>query len=447
MREKMLKEENKIFKNLYNELGWEIDSAVKRKDWSNTKEIISKGREWIINEVKSSELRGRGGAGFSTGLKWSFAPKEVGSRPHYLVINADESEPGTCKDRDIIRFEPQKLIEGCLIAGYAVNAHICYIYIRGEYFNEGTRLQEAIDQAYKKNFLGKNACGTGWNFDIHIHFGAGAYICGEETALLESIEGNKGQPRLKPPFPALVGLYGCPTIVNNVETIAVVPTILRKGGKWFSSLGKPKNTGTKIFCISGNVNQPCNIEEEMGIPLKELIEKHAGGVVGGWDNLQAVIPGGSSMPLLPKNICETITMDFDSLIANKSGLGTAGVVVINKDQDIVKCMARIARFYKHESCGQCTPCREGSGWMWRILERAGRGEATYNDINLLEDVTKQIEGHTICAFGEGSAWPVQGLLRHFRKEIEKKCVGEPTFKKKKDIPYLVDQHLLESENA
>ena len=296
----MLKEENRIFKNLYNEFGWEIENAIKRNDWKNTNEIIKKGRDWIINEIKNSELRGRGGAGFSTGLKWSFAPKKVGSRPHYLVINADESEPGTCKDRDILRFEPQKLIEGCLIAGYAVNAHVCYIYIRGEYLKEGQRLQEAINQAYEKKFLGKNAANSGWDFDIHIHYGAGAYICGEETALLESLEGNKGQPRLKPPFPALVGLYGSPTIVNNVETIAVVPTILKKGSDWFKSIGKPKNTGTKIFCISGNVNKPCNVEEEMGIPLKELIESYAGGVQGGWDNLQAVIPGGSSMPLLPK---------------------------------------------------------------------------------------------------------------------------------------------------
>ena len=443
----MLKLEDKIFKNLYNELGWEIENAIKRDDWKDTKNLISKGRDWIINEVKTSELRGRGGAGFPTGLKWSFTPKEVGSRSHYLVINADESEPGTCKDRDILRFEPQKLIEGCLIAGYAVNAHFCYIYIRGEYFNEGKRLQESIDQAYEKKYLGKNACGSGWDFDIHIHYGAGAYICGEETALLESIEGNKGQPRLKPPFPALVGLYGCPTIVNNVETIAVVPTILRRGGKWFASIGKPKNTGTKIFCISGNVNSPCNVEEEMGIPLKELIEKYAGGVAGGWENLQAVIPGGSSMPLLSKKICNTITMDFDSLIENKSGLGTAGIVVINKDQDIVACMTRIARFYKHESCGQCTPCREGSGWMWRILDRIVKRKATFSDIDLLSDVTKQIEGHTICAFGEGSAWPVQGLLRHFRKEIESRCRESPLIKKKINNPYLVDQHLLENKDA
>jgi NADH-quinone oxidoreductase subunit F len=443
----MLKDENRIFKNLYNDLGWDIDSAIKRHDWSETKNLIFKGKDWIINEIKESQLRGRGGAGFPTGLKLSFAPKELGSRPHYLVINADESEPGTCKDRDIIRFEPQKLIEGCLLASYAINAHVCYIYIRGEYFNEGQRLQEALNQAYEKNFIGKNSCNTGWDLDIYIHYGAGAYICGEETALLESIEGKKGQPRLKPPFPALVGLYGCPTIVNNVETISVIPTILRRGAKWFASIGKPKNTGTKIFCISGNVVNPCNVEEEMGIPLKDLIEKHAGGVIGGWSNLQAVIPGGSSMPLLPKNICETITMDFDSLIKAKSGLGTAGVVVINKDQDIIKCIARIARFYKHESCGQCTPCREGCGWMWRMLERMAEGESTYNEINLLQDVTKQIEGHTICAFGEGASWPVQGLLRHFKKEIEKRSHEEPLIKKKNNLPYLIDQHLLEKDNA
>ncbi len=442
----MLEDKNRIFKNLYNDLGSDLDSSILRGDWSDTKEIISKGREWIISEIKKSELRGRGGAGFSTGLKWSFAPKEIGSRPHYLVINADESEPGTCKDRDILRFEPHKLLEGCLIAAYAVNAKKCYIYIRGEYANEGGKLQKAIDEAYNKKLIGKNASGTGWDLDIYIHYGAGAYICGEETALLESIEGNKGQPRLKPPFPALVGLYGCPTIINNVETIAVVPTILRKGAEWFSSIGKPKNTGTKIFCISGNVNKPCNVEEEMGIPLKELIEKHAGGVQGGWENLKAIIPGGSSMPLLSKETCETITMDFDTLIKHKSGLGTAGVIVINKDQDIIKCMARIARFYKHESCGQCTPCREGSGWMWRMLERMAIGEASREEVDMLMDVTKQIEGHTICAFGEGSAWPVQGLLRNFKKEILKRNNFNPLVDKSRNIPYLVDQHLLEKEN-
>jgi len=443
----MLKDEDRIFQNLYNDKGSDVESSKKRGDWINTKQLIEKGREWIINEVKASELRGRGGAGFPTGLKWSFAPKEVGSRPHYLVINGDESEPGTCKDRDILRFEPHKLIEGCLIASYAVNAHVCYIYIRGEYFLDGQILQTAIDEAYEKNLIGKNASGTGWDLDIYIHYGAGAYICGEETALLESIEGKKGQPRLKPPFPALIGLYGCPTIINNVETIAVVPTILKKGGKWFSSIGKTKNTGTKIFCISGNVNNPCNVEEEMSISLKDLIEIHAGGVIGGWENLQAVIPGGSSMPLIPKKTCETLTMDFDSLVAEKSGLGTAGIVVINKDQDIIKCMARIARFYKHESCGQCTPCREGSGWMWRMLERMAKGEASRDEVDMLGDVTNQIAGHTICAFGEGSSWPVQGLLRHFKKEIEKRNNFNPTFDTDKGIPYLVDQHLLEKKDA
>ncbi len=417
----MLQDKDRIFTNLYGDFGRDVQSAKTRGDWKDTKEIIAKGKDWIINEVKLSELRGRGGAGFPTGMKWSFAPKEVKpGRPHYLVINADESEPGTCKDRDILRFEPQKLIEGCLIASYTVNANTCYVYIRGEYFAESKILQEAIDEAYKNGLIGKNASGTGFDFDMHIHLGAGAYICGEETALLESLEGNKGQPRLKPPFPALIGLYGCPTIVNNVETIAVVPTILRRGGKWFAGFGRPKNTGTKIFCISGNVNNPCNVEEEMGVSLKDLIEKHAGGVIGGWDNLQAVIPGGSSMPLLSKKICDTIKMDFDSLVEVKSGLGTAGIVVIDKSQDIVKCIARIARFYKHESCGQCTPCREGSGWMWRMLERIAKGDAEVAELDMLMDVTKQIEGHTICAFGEGSSWPVQGLLRHFRAEMEER---------------------------
>ena len=424
----MLQDKDRIFTNLYGDFGRDIVSAKSRGDWKDTAAIIAKGKDWIINEVKVSELRGRGGAGFPTGMKWSFAPKEIKpGRPHYLIINADESEPGTCKDRDIIRFEPQKLIEGCLIASNAIGANTCYIYIRGEYFNESKILQEAINEAYKEGMIGKNACGTGFDLDIHIHLGAGAYICGEETALIESIEGNKGQPRLKPPFPALVGLYGCPTIVNNVETIAVVPTILKRGGKWFASFGRAKNTGTKIFCISGNVNNPCNVEEEMGIPLKELIEKHAGGVVGGWENLQAVIPGGSSMPVLSKKICDTIKMDFDSLVEVQSGLGTAGVVVIDKSQDIVKCFARIARFYKHESCGQCTPCREGTGWMWRMLERINKGDADVQEIDMLMDVTKQIEGHTICAFGEGASWPVQGLLRHFRGEIEQRL----TFKNKK----------------
>ena len=391
----------------------------------------------IIKTIEDSNLKGLGGAGFPTGLKWKLTRKEPA--PRLMAVNADEGEPGTFKDRFCMETDPHRLLEGTLIAAWVVEAKICYIYLRDEYPFINKILKTEIEKIEKE--------GLTKHCKLIIRRGAGAYICGEETALLESLEGKKGLPRLKPPFPALVGLYGCPTIVNNVETIAVVPTILRRGAKWFASLGKPKNTGTKIFCISGNVNNPCNVEEEMGILLKDLIEKHAGGVIGGWNNLQAVIPGGSSMPLLPKNICETITMDFDSLIKAKSGLGTAGVVVINKDQDIINCMARIAKFYKHESCGQCTPCREGCGWMWRVLERMAKRDATYKEIDLLYDVTKQIEGHTICAFGEGAAWPVQGLLRHFRKEIEKRCHGEPIVKKSPNIPYLIDQHLLEKDSA
>ena len=288
----MLRDEDRIFTNLYGFEDFGLEAARARGDWDNTKDLILKGRDWIINETKELGLRGRGGAGFSTGLKWSFMPKQTGDRPHYLVINADEGEPGTCKDRDLMRHDPHKLIEGCLIASFAIGANACYIYIRGEFYNESSNLQRAIDEAYAAGLIGKNACDSGWDFDLYLHRGAGAYICGEETALIESLEGKKGQPRNKPPFPAQAGLYSCPTTVNNVESIAVVPTILRRGAAWFAGLGRPKNTGTKVFSISGHVNNPCNVEEEMGIPLKELIEKHAGGVRGGWDNLLAIIPGG-----------------------------------------------------------------------------------------------------------------------------------------------------------
>ena len=415
----MLKKKDKIFQNLYGNEDWGIAAAVKRGVWSNTKEFINKGSDYIVNEIKKSELRGRGGAGFPAGLKWSFMPKDSG-KPHYLVVNADESEPGTCKDREILRNDPHLLLEGCLVAGFAMHAHTCYIYIRGEYYNESSNLQKAIDEAYDANLIGKNASGSNWDFDIFLHRGAGAYICGEETALLESLEGKKGQPRLKPPFPAGVGLYGCPTTVTNVETVAVAPTILRRGAEWFSGLGNPKNTGTKIFSISGHVNNPCNVEEEMGIPLKELIENHAGGVIGGWDNLLAVIPGGASVPLLPKSICDNIKMDFDSLKEVQSGLGTAAVIVMNKSTDIVEAITRLSHFYKHESCGQCTPCREGTGWMFRIMEKMISGNVHFDDIDKLLNVTKQIEGHTICALGDAAAWPIQGLMRHFRHEVERR---------------------------
>ncbi|TAD87735.1 MAG: NADH-quinone oxidoreductase subunit NuoF [Alphaproteobacteria bacterium] len=415
----MLKDSDRIFTNLYGYHDWRLAGAQARGDWDGTAAILAKGREWIIDEMKASGLRGRGGAGFSTGMKWSFMPKQS-DRPHYLVVNADEGEPGTCKDRDIMRHDPHKLVEGCLIASFAIGARACYIYIRGEFYNEASNLQGAIDEAYAVGLIGKNACGSGWDFDLYLHRGAGAYICGEETALIESLEGRKGQPRLKPPFPAQAGLYGCPTTVNNVETIAVAPTILRRGAGWFAGLGRDKNTGTKIFCISGHVNNPCNVEEEMGIPLKDLIEKHAGGVRGGWDNLLAVIPGGSSVPVLPREICDTVLMDFDSLRAVRSGLGTAGIIVMDKSTDIVKAIARLSKFYKHESCGQCTPCREGTGWMWRVMERLVVGKAEIEEIDMLEDVTRQVEGHTICALGDAAAWPVQGLIRHFRPELERR---------------------------
>jgi NADH-quinone oxidoreductase subunit F len=370
----MITNKDKIFSNINGSEAADLNTAKKRGDWDNTKSLIQNGRDWIIEQVKASGLRGRGGAGFSTGMKWSFMPKDH-TKPSYLVVNADESEPGTCKDRDILRYEPHKLIEGCVIASVGIGAHTCYIYIRGEFYNEAVILQKAIDEAYDAMLIGKNACGSGYDINIYLHRGAGAYICGEETALLESLEGKKGQPRLKPPFPAGAGLYGCPTTINNVESIAVVPTILRRGATWFSGLGKPNNTGTKLFCISGHVNNPCNVEEEMGIPLRELIEKHAGGIRGGWDNLKAIIPGGSSVPMIPKDICETVSMDFDSLRSVGSGLGTGGLIVMDQSTDIIYAIARLSKFYMHESCGQCTPCREGTGWMWRVMMRLVRGQA------------------------------------------------------------------------
>ncbi|NXT00116.1 NDUV1 dehydrogenase, partial [Jacana jacana] len=354
-----LRDEDRIFTNLYGRHDWRLQGALRRGDWYKTKEILLKGVDWILGEIKASGLRGRGGAGFPTGLKWSFMNKPPDGRPKYLVVNADEGEPGTCKDREIMRHDPHKLVEGCLVAGRAMGARAAYIYIRGEFYNEASNLQVAIREAYEAGLLGKDACGSGYAFDVFVVRGAGAYICGEETALIESIEGKQGKPRLKPPFPADVGVFGCPTTVANVETVAVAPTICRRGGAWFAGFGRERNSGTKLFNISGHVNNPCTVEEEMSVPLKELIEKHAGGVRGGWDNLLAVIPGGSSTPLLPKSVCETVLMDFDSLVQAQSGLGTAAVIVMDKSTDIIKAIARLIEFYKHESCGQCTPCREG----------------------------------------------------------------------------------------
>ena len=416
-----LADKDRIFTNVYGFQDWGIDAACKRGDWDNTKALLEIGQDEIIDRIKASGLRGRGGAGFPTGMKWSFMPKErTPGRPNFLVINADESEPGSCKDREIIRHDPHKLIEGALIAGFAMRARAAYIYIRGEFIYEAKVLFAAVEQAYEKGFLGKNACGSGYDFDVFVHRGAGAYICGEETAQIESLEGKKGQPRLKPPFPAGAGLYGCPTTVNNVESIAVAPTILRRGSEWFSSFGREGNKGTKLFQISGHVNKPCVVEESMGISFKELIDRHCGGIRGGWDNLLAVIPGGSSVPLVPAAQIMDAPMDFDGLKGVGSGLGTAAVIVMDKSTDIVRAISRLSYFYKHESCGQCTPCREGTGWMWRVMERLRSGDADIGEIDMLQQVTKQVEGHTICALGDAAAWPIQGLIRHFRPEIERR---------------------------
>ncbi|MFN2100584.1 NADH-quinone oxidoreductase subunit NuoF [Altererythrobacter sp. MF3-039] len=416
-----LQDKDRIFTNVYGFQDWGLKAAQERGDWDDTKALIGRGQDNIIEEIKSSGLRGRGGAGFPTGLKWSFMPKESkDGRPSFLVINADESEPGSCKDREIIRHDPHKLIEGALVAGFAMRARAAYIYIRGEFIREAETLQAAIDEAYDAGLIGKNASGSGFDFDVFMHRGAGAYICGEETAMIESLEGKKGQPRLKPPFPAGAGLYGCPTTVNNVESIAVVPTILRRGASWFASFGRENNHGTKLFQISGHVEKPCVVEEAMSIPFKELIDKHCGGIRGGWDNLLAVIPGGSSVPLVPAAEIMDAPMDFDGLKDLGSGLGTAGVIVMDKSTDIVRAISRISYFYKHESCGQCTPCREGTGWMWRVMERLRTGDAAIEEIDMLHQVTKQVEGHTICALGDAAAWPIQGLIRHFRPELERR---------------------------
>ena len=422
----MLEDRDRIFTNLYGMDECSLAGARRRGHWDGTAKLIAKGADWIVEEVKQSGLRGRGGAGFPTGLKWSFMPKADDGRPRFLVVNADESEPGTCKDREIMRHDPHTLIEGCLLAGFAMRASVAYIYIRGEYVREQELLQAAIDEAYDAGLLGRNAAGSGWDFEVYLHHGAGAYICGEETALLESLEGKKGMPRMKPPFPAVAGLYGCPTTVNNVESIAVVPTILRRGAGWFAGFGRPRNEGTKIFAVSGHVNNPCVVEDAMSIPLRELIDRHCGGVRGGWSNLKAVIPGGSSVPCLPASLCDDALMDFDWLAGQKSGLGTAAVIVMDQSTDIIRAIWRLSKFYKHESCGQCTPCREGAGWMMRVMERLVTGDAEIGEIDMLHAVSKQVEGHTICALGDAAAWPIQGLIRHFRNEIEDRIKARRT---------------------
>ncbi|CAK9780666.1 putative NADH-ubiquinone oxidoreductase 51 kDa subunit [Cutaneotrichosporon oleaginosum] len=441
-----LKDQDRIFQNLLRNGDPYLKGALARGSWHKTKEILLKGDTYIINEMKASGLRGRGGAGFPSGLKWSFMNKpgwEKDPRPRYLVVNADEGEPGTCKDREIMRGDPHTLVEGCLVAGRAMNANAAYIYIRGEFIVEAHAMQRAIDEAYAAGLIGKNACGSGYDFDVYLHRGAGAYICGEETALIESLEGKQGKPRLKPPFPADVGLFGCPSTVANVETVAVAPTILRRGGAWFAGFGRERNQGTKVFCVSGHVNNPCVVEEEMSIPLQELLEKHCGGVRGGWDNLKGVIPGGCSVPVITRPVAEKCLMDYDSLKDNGTSLGTGAVIVMDNTTDMIRAIARFSKFYKHESCGQCTPCREGTTWMMNMMDRMVEGRAQEREIDMLLELTKQVEGHTICALGDAAAWPIQGLMRNFRPEVEQRLAdfhaknGQTLFggKLKSDVDY------------
>ncbi|MBF0582779.1 MAG: NADH-quinone oxidoreductase subunit NuoF [Magnetococcales bacterium] len=370
----------------------------------------------IIDEVKQSGIRGRGGAGFPAGLKWSFIPKD--DRAKYLVCNADEGEPGTCKDRDILRYDPHLLIEGMIIAGYAVKAERGYIYIRGEFYREAERVQAAIDEAYAAGYLGDRVMGREVRFQLAVHRGGGAYVCGEETGLIESLEGKKGQPRLKPPFPANIGLYGGPTVINNVETLSSVPAIIANGGAWYGKLGVPKSSGTKLFSVSGHVNKPGNYEVELGLPMRVLLEEYAGGVRGGWDNLKGVIPGGSSTPVLTKAVCETVTMDYDALSRAGSMLGSGAVIVLDRSVCIVRAIARLSRFYRHESCGQCSPCREGTGWLAQVMERIEQGKGVQGDMDLLLSISENIQGKTICALGDAAAMPVVGAIKAFPEEFQ-----------------------------
>ena len=412
----MLADRDRIFTNLYGLHDPGLEGARRRGAWNATSQMLALGPDWIITQIKASGLRGRGGAGVPVGSKWGFMPPDDG-RPRYLIVNADESEPGACKDRDIMRHDPHLLLEGCLIAGRSIGAHTAWIYIRGEYIEARAALEAAIVEARAARLIGSDNI-HGWDFEVIVSHGGGAYVCGEETALIESLEGKKGQPRIRPPYPATNGLYGCPTTVNNVESIAIVGTILRRGADWFSSIGRLGNAGTKVMSISGHVATPCNVEEAMSLPLRTLIEEHGGGVRGGWGNLKAVLPGGGSTPMIPAWQAETALMDYDSMRELKTALGSASVIVLDRDTDLVKAIARLSYFYKHESCGQCTPCREGTGWMWRVMERMATGEAEMKEIDVLLDVASEVEGHTICGLGDFAAWPIQGLFRHFRHEVE-----------------------------
>ena len=376
--------------------------------------------EAIINEIKASGLRGRGGAGFPTGLKWSFMPRTAPGQK-YLVCNSDEGEPGTFKDRDIIRYNPHALIEGMAIAGYAMGATVGYNYLRGEFYEPYERFEQALKEAREAGLLGSNLFGSGVDYDIYTHLGAGAYICGEETGLLESLEGKAGQPRFKPPFPAQFGAFGRPTTINNTETLASVPRIMSEGAEWFVNLGPKNNAGTKIFSVSGHVNRPGNFELPLGMPFRELL-KLSGGMLDGVP-LKAVIPGGSSVPVLPADIIMNCNMDYDSLRQAGSMLGAGSVIIMNETTCMVQMLERIAYFYWEESCGQCTPCREGTGWLYRMLKKIRAGRARMNEIDQLLDIANRIEGRTICALGDAAAWPVQSFLKHFRHEFEAKIAA------------------------
>jgi NADH-quinone oxidoreductase subunit F len=415
-----------VLRNLDLDRPWEIGQYRSRGGYEQLTRIFRDGitPEQIVEEMKTSGLRGRGGAGFPTGLKWSFINRES-PIDKYIVCNSDEGEPGTFKDRDILRYNPHQIIEGMIIAGYAIGARAGYNYIRGEFWEPYERFEAALEEARAAGFLGKNILGSGFDYDVHVHLGAGAYICGEESALLESIEGKKGQPRFKPPFPAQVGLYGCPTIINNTESYACVPMIMEKGGEWFKDLGVENSGGTKLFSISGNVNNPGVFEVPMGTPFAKLLEL-AGGVKEG-RTLKAVIPGGSSSPVIPGEQMMELTMDYDAIAGAGSMLGSGAVIVIDDSQCMVKILERMSYFYYEESCGQCTPCREGTGWLWRIIRRIENGEGRQEDLDLLLDLGGKIAGRTICALGDAAVMPVQGMLKHFRDEFQyhidhKKCM-------------------------
>ena len=406
------------FASLQYDQPWSMESYLKTGGYQALKKILNQNisPEQVIEQVKASGLRGRGGAGFPTGLKWSFMPRNALGQK-YLVCNSDESEPGTCKDRDILRFNPHALVEGMMIGGYAIGATVGYNYMRGEFMDEPSiRFEAAVKEAYEAGYLGKNILGSGVDFDLYGVLGAGAYICGEETALLESLEGKKGQPRYKPPFPANYGLYGKPTTINNTESLASVPAIMRNGAQWFADFGIPNNGGVKLFSVSGHVNNPGNFEVNMGLPFKQLL-KLAGGVKDG-RKLKAVIPGGSSVPVLPGEIMMDCTMDYDSIAKAGSMLGSGAVIVMDETTDMVLVLRRISRFYFSESCGQCTPCREGTGWMYRMLNRIIDGKGNAEDITRLEEISHKIEGRTICALGDAAAMPVWSFIKHFRHEFE-----------------------------